>query len=156
MKSIEKEKVGQYLKYILGILFLAFVGSSMSLVLLEIFGYDKREILGFDSFYVLWAVWLILLHLFLLNTEPTEYPQHKETVLESKLSKVGNLCGIVLLGFLYGAVALFLLGVLLQLTLEIDITEFDTFYRLVFLFWTGGIIGLHVTGKVMDLYSSKK
>ncbi|OGC81172.1 hypothetical protein A2943_00785 [Candidatus Adlerbacteria bacterium RIFCSPLOWO2_01_FULL_51_16] len=54
------------------------------------------------------------------------------------------LSGIICMGFLYGIFSLVFLAMLLQWTLEIDITEFDKIYRLLFLVWAGWVIGLHV------------
>jgi len=141
----KKKEVVVILKYLVGILFLAFVGSLISLILLEITGVDMDDwqLLGFSSLYILWGIWLVILHLFLLNTEPIEYPQHKLTIWESRLSKVSELCGLVFWGFIQGLGVLVLIGMFLQWVLEINITEFCYSYRLVFIAWGVGIIGSH-------------
>lgn len=63
---------------------------------------------------------------------------------------VGYLLGIILFGFLYGFGSLVLLGMLLQWTLGIDITEFDKTYRLILIVWAGWVIGLHLYYKKQE------
>lgn len=153
------EKGGQYFKYIAGILFIAFISSFISLALLDVLGYkntDINEMLGFNSLYALWGVWLVILHIYLSNTKPIEYPQYKETVWEARSRQAGELCGYVFFGFLGTIISLGVLGMLLQWILEIDISEFDTMYRLVFLTWGGWIIGLHVWFQEQEKRKSQK
>lgn len=135
------EKGGQYLKYIVGILFLAFVGGLVSSAAWEIFVEDYQDV---PSIYIFWGVWAVILYLYLLNTEPIEYLQHKETVWEARSRRVGELCSYAFFGFLGTIGSLAVLGMVFQWILEIDISEFDTMYRLIFLTWGGWIIGLHV------------
>jgi len=142
----DNKEVGNILKYLASILFVAFASSLISLALLETLGMDVYDWkpLGLSSFYVLWGIWSLVLYLFFLNTEQIEYPQHKATVWESRLSKVSELCGLVFWGFVQGLGVLVLIGVLLQWVLEIDITEFDKSYRLMPLAWGVAIIGSHI------------
>jgi hypothetical protein len=144
------ENVGQYVKYILKILLLAFVGSFILVFLLEILEYEKKEFFGINSFYVLWGIWLVLLHLYLLNTEPIENTREKETVWEARSRHAGELCGLIFMGFLYAMGSLMVLGILLKLTLEIDIGEFDNIYRLALLAWAGWTIGIYLNYKHQD------
>ncbi len=145
------EKIGQYIKYIVGILFLACVGTIVSIVLLEILGYKEGEIFGFNLLYILLGIWLVILHGYLLDTEQLEYPQYKETVWEARSRRAGELCGDVFIGFLYGLFSLIFLGVLLKWILEIDINEFDKSYRLLPLASAVWIIGLHFYWKHKEI-----
>lgn len=141
------EKGSHYFKYVIGILFLAFVSSLISLALLDTLGYKNTEInetLGFNAFYGLWGVLAIILHLYLLNTKPIEYPQHKEAVWEARSRHAGELCSYTFFGFLGTIASMVVLGMLFQWILEIDITEIGNTYRLIFLTWGGWIVGLHV------------
>ena len=60
------------------------------------------------------------------------------------MKNIKYLLGLIGMGFLYGLFSLVFLAMLLQWTLEIDITEFDKIYRLLFLVWAGWVIALHV------------
>jgi len=153
------EKGGQYLKYIAGVLFLAFVGSFISLALLDTLGHKNTEInemLGFNALYVIWGILAVILHLYLLNTEPIEYPQHKETAWEARSRYAGELCSYVFFGFLGTIGSLVVLGMLLQWILEIDITEMRYTYRLIMLTWGGWVIGLYVWFQEQEKRKSQK
>lgn len=54
---------------------------------------------------------------------------------------------VAFFGFLYGVGFLVLLSMLLQWTLEIDITESNNIYRLLFLFWGVSAVGWHLYHK---------
>lgn len=141
------EKRGLYLKYIIGISFFASVCSFISLTLLDVLGYkntDINEMLGFNSLYVLFCVWLVILHFYLSDTKPIEYPQYKETAWEARSRHTRELCSYAFFGFLGTIISLVVLGMLLQWILEINITEMQYTYRLVSLTWGGWIIGLHI------------
>lgn len=60
------------------------------------------------------------------------------------LEKVKYLFGIAFMGFLYGISFLVFLAILLQWTIGIDITEFGSTYRLLFLFWGVCAVGWHL------------
>ena len=146
-KELTQKRFDEYLKYATGILFLAFVGSLISSALLDTLGYKNTEInkmLGFNSLYALWGVWSVILHFYLLNTKPIEYPQHKETAWEARLRHAGELCSYAFFGFLGTIGSLVVLGMLLQGILAIDITEARYTYRLILLTWGGWIVGLHL------------
>ena len=57
---------------------------------------------------------------------------------------VGYFLGIVFFGFLFAMGALVLLGMLLEGTLGIDITEFDGSYRLILITWGICTVGYHL------------
>ncbi|MFA6077977.1 MAG: hypothetical protein WC724_03070 [Candidatus Paceibacterota bacterium] len=59
------------------------------------------------------------------------------------MEKLKYLLFLAGVGFLYGIASLAFLAMFLQWTLEVDITKFDKIYRLLFLVWSGWVIGLH-------------
>ncbi len=144
------EKGGHYFKYVIGILFLAFVSSLISLALLDTLGYEDISI------YVLWGIWVVILSLYCWNAEPEKYPQYTETPWEARARYVGELCIYTFFGFLGTIGSLAVLGMLLQWILEIDISEMGNTYRLIFLAWGGWIIGLHIWFKEQEKRKSQK
>ncbi|OGY39949.1 MAG: hypothetical protein A2418_02170 [Candidatus Brennerbacteria bacterium RIFOXYC1_FULL_41_11] len=144
------EKGGHYFKYVIGILFLAFVGTLISLALLDVLGYEDISI------YVLWVIWAVILSLYCWNTEPEKYPQYTETPWEARSRYVGELCSFAFMAFLYTVGSLAALGMLLKWILAIDIIETGYAYRLIFLTWGGWIIGLHVWFREQEKRKSQK
>ena len=61
-----------------------------------------------------------------------------------------DILGIAFLGFVYGMGFLALFGLLLQITLGVNISDFENSHRLLFLFWGGGAIGWHIYLKVQE------
>lgn len=62
---------------------------------------------------------------------------------EKDWERVGILWLCVFYGFIGTVISFFLLGILLQWTLNIDIQEFDRFYYLMNIVWIGWIIGVY-------------
>lgn len=139
-KELTQKKLGEYVKYTVGILFLAFVGNLISLALLDTLNIE----LDFNPFYIIWGILAIILYLYLLNTKPIEYPQHTETSWGARSRYVGELCSFTFMAFLYTIGSLAVLGMLLNWILEIDISEIGNTYRLIFLAWGGWIVGLRL------------
>jgi len=71
------------------------------------------------------------------------YMKKQSTLTEIK-ENISYLLGIVFFGFIYSIGILALLGMVLNWTLGINITEFDTSYRLIFLVWGLCVVGQHL------------
>ena len=68
----------------------------------------------------------------------------KQSTLTKIKENISYLLGIVFFGFIYSLGILALLGMVLNWTLGINITEFDTSYRLIFLAWGLCAVGQHL------------
>ena len=72
---------------------------------------------------------------------------NEQSPIEETWKNVKDFFGIVAVGLWWGLISVAALGMLLQLILEIDITEFDKSYRLLLLAFAGGIIGTYLYSK---------
>lgn len=142
--KLTQQRLGEYLKYAAGVLFMAFTGGLISSALLDTLGYEDISIR------VVWGIWVAILAIYVWNTKQIEYPQHKETPWEARARNAGELSSFVFMGLLWGLGAMVALAMLLQWVLKIDITELRYGYRLVFLAWGGGIVGTYLYYKHKD------
>ena len=126
------KKIGQYLKYILGLLFLGIVFSFYTSIIWEMFVENYRDV---PSIYFIGAVWIGIFALYLKN---------EEEKLETRLETLWLLCWSAVYIFLVSAFIWVLLNLLiLKPVFEIDLTDdrwSDTSLRLLALVWSGGII----------------
>jgi hypothetical protein len=69
---------------------------------------------------------------------------HTQSPLQEIKESISYLLGVVFFGFIYAIGILFVLGIVLEWTLEIDITKYDTNYRLILLLWGLCAVGQHI------------
>ena len=105
-------------------------------LLFAMFTYSLIEMFDWDVNINIWlfsAVWMFLLLGFVKGGVDGE----------KDWERVGILWLCVFYGFIGTVISFFLLGILLQWTLNIDIQEFDRFYYLMNIVWIGWIIGVY-------------
>ena len=127
------KKIWEWTKLLLALVPVAVLFAAFTIVLVERFNLDVSI-----NFWLLLAIWTFFLWLFV------------QPAVErgGVWDKVGYIWMYIWYGFWGTGLSLFFLSLLLQLTLEIDILEFDRLIYLTTIVWIGWIIGLYFYFKI--------
>lgn len=130
-EQLPSQRILEIIKLLLALAPAGFLFAMFIYFLIEMFDWNANI-----NFYFLSVVWTFLLFGFVNN--------RVEGVEDwNRWDRVTILWMCIFYGFLFTALSIFFLGILLQLTLNIDIQEFDRSIYLTVIVWTGWIIGIY-------------